>query len=148
MLKSLKKITTLLVAAACIATTVVPVASATELPASEFKAANIEFKHAAMDYAHPFADVNPRYEEAVSVLYAAEITNGKSPTEFGTYDNLTRGDAAVILARTLELDTQNVPDSGFTDLNTRVKGAVNALVAQELFRGLQKMIIDLSLSSY
>src|SRR4051812_47871628 len=85
-----------------------------------------------------FNDVNERYEEAVSFLYELEIIKGKSPTEFGTYESLTRGDAAIILANALGLDTENAPDAGFKDVNQREKGAVNALVATGIVSGYTK----------
>ena len=87
---------------------------------------------------HQFTDVNPSYEEAVSFLYEVEIINGTTPTSFGTNSNLTRGDAAVILANTLGLDTENAPSAGFTDLNSRVKGAVNALTEAGIVSGITK----------
>lgn len=87
---------------------------------------------------HQFTDVNPNYEEAVSFLYEFEIINGKTTTSFGTNLNLTRGDAAVILANTLGLDTENAASAGFTDLNTRVRGSVNALAAEGIIAGVSK----------
>lgn len=86
----------------------------------------------------PFTDVNERYTEAVNYLYKAGIVQGISPAEFGTYQNITRGDAAVIIARFIGLDTENAPDAGFTDLNPRVKGAVNALAAEGIVSGVTK----------
>jgi hypothetical protein len=69
---------------------------------------------------HPFTDVGPNYEEAVSFLYESEIINGISSTKFGTSQSLTRGDA------------------GFKDLNSRVKGSVNALAEIGVISGLTK----------
>ena len=66
------------------------------------------------------------------------LLKGKSPTEFGTYESLTRGDAAIILAKALELDTENAPDAGFKDVNQREKGAVNALVDALIVSGYTK----------
>jgi hypothetical protein len=85
---------------------------------------------------HPFTDVGPRYDEAVSYLYNYEIVNGKTSTSFGTHQNLTRGDAAVILANALGLDTENAEDAGFTDLFPRVEGAVNALAEAGIAAGI------------
>ena len=87
-------------------------------------------------FEHPFTDVNANYEEAVSFLYFFEFVNGVSETSFGIDQHLKRGDAAVILANTLGLDTENAPDAGFTDLNNRVKGAVNALYAEGIISGV------------
>lgn len=85
---------------------------------------------------YAFTDVNSRYAKAVDHLYSTEIIKGISPTEFGTYNNITRGDAAVIIAKFMGFDTENAPDAGFTDLNPRVKGAVNALAAKGIVAGV------------
>jgi hypothetical protein len=90
----------------------------------------------AYGWEHPFTDINSRYDEAVSFLYSTEIVKGKSSTTFGVYDNLTRGDAAVILANALGLDTDNVADQGFKDLFPRIEGAVNALAAEGIISGV------------
>ncbi|WP_075618758.1 S-layer homology domain-containing protein [Paenisporosarcina indica] len=87
---------------------------------------------------HKFIDVNPNYDEAVSFLYEFELIKGKTPTTFGTDLNLTRGDAAVILANVLGLDVKNAPDAGFKDLNSRVKGSVNALTKAGIISGITK----------
>lgn len=87
---------------------------------------------------HTFTDVGPSYDEAVSFLYEYEILNGKSATQFGTYQQLTRGDAAVILANAIGVDTETAPDAGFTDLNDRVRGAVNGLAEYEIVSGVTK----------
>ncbi|MED4885139.1 S-layer homology domain-containing protein [Bacillus smithii] len=90
----------------------------------------------------PFNDVNKNYEKAVSELYSKGIVKGVSKTEFGTYKSLKRGDAAVIIARALELDTKNAPDAGFKDVNSKIKGAVNALVAKGIISGVSKDKFD------
>lgn len=90
----------------------------------------------------PFGDVNQNYAEAVGALYSKGIVNGVSKTEFGTYQSLKRGDAAVIIARALELDTKNAPDAGFKDVNSNIKGAVNALVAKGIINGVSKDKFD------
>lgn len=110
------------------------IAGATILAGAAFPAA----ASAESAYILRFNDVNERYEEAVSFLYELEIIKGKSPTEFGTYESLTRGDAAIILANALELDTENAPDAGFKDVNQREKGAVNALVDALIVSGYTK----------
>lgn len=90
----------------------------------------------AEEASHPFTDVGERYTEAVSFLYEYEIIKGKTPTQFGTSQQLTRGDAAVILANAIGADTETAPDAGFTDLNTRVKGAVNGLAELGIVSGV------------
>ncbi|MGD6854708.1 S-layer homology domain-containing protein [Bacillus infantis] len=87
---------------------------------------------------HNFKDVSSNYDEAVTFFYLADIIKGKSDTEFGTNLNLTRGDAAVIMANALDLDTKNAPDAGFTDLIPRIEGAVNALAAEGIISGKDK----------
>lgn len=84
---------------------------------------------------HPFKDVMARYDESVSYFYNEGIIKGKSNTEFGTYDSLKRGDAAVILSGALGLDTKNAPDAGFKDVNNRIKAHVNALVKKGVIKG-------------
>jgi hypothetical protein len=90
----------------------------------------------------PFIDVNKNYAEAVGALYSKNIVKGVSKTEFGTYQSLKRGDAAVIIAKALELDTKNAPDAGFKDVNSKIKGAVNALVAKGIISGVSKDKFD------
>ena len=76
-----------------------------------------------------------RYDESVGYFYNEGIIKGKSNTEFGTYDSLKRGDAAVILSGALGLDTTSAPDAGFKDVNNRIKGHVNALVKEGVING-------------
>ncbi|RNF40833.1 S-layer homology domain-containing protein [Planococcus salinus] len=85
---------------------------------------------------HSFTDVGSTYDEAVSFLYELEIIKGKSPTQFGTHQQLTRGDAAVILANAIGVDVDGAPDAGFTDLNDRVRGAVNGLAEWGVVSGV------------
>ena len=82
-----------------------------------------------------FTDVNSNYKEAVDYLVNHNITNGMNATEFGTTQNIKRGDAAVFIARALGLNTANAKDQGFKDLNNRVKGAVNAIVQEGIASG-------------
>lgn len=85
---------------------------------------------------HMFSDVSGNYEEAVYALHDWGIVNGKSETTFGTNLNLTRGDAAVIMANALGLETENAPDAGFTDLIPRIEGSVNALAEAGIISGV------------
>ncbi|OCA85264.1 S-layer homology domain-containing protein [Pseudobacillus wudalianchiensis] len=87
---------------------------------------------------HSFTDVGRQYEDAISFLYELDVINGTSATRFGTNQTLTRGDAAVVLANMLMLDTENAPDAGFKDLNVRVKGSVNALAKVGIISGVTK----------
>ncbi|MFJ7977693.1 S-layer homology domain-containing protein [Peribacillus sp. NPDC096379] len=94
--------------------------------------------YAESDYepSYSFTDVGSRYAEAVDFLYATGIINGISKTKFGTDQNLTRGDAAVILADTLGLDTKNAKNAGFKDTFPRIAGSVNALVEAGIVSGV------------
>ena len=81
-----------------------------------------------------FTDVEAKYKDAVDFLVSKGI-NGTSATTFGTQLNIKRVDAAVFVAKALELDTKNAPDAGFTDVPARAKGAVNALKAAGITSG-------------
>ncbi|WP_338751877.1 5'-nucleotidase C-terminal domain-containing protein [Bacillus sp. FJAT-52991] len=74
-----------------------------------------------------FTDVSKDYKEAVDYLISNKITDGMTDTTFGTTLSIKRVDAAVMLAKALKLDTENVEDAGFTDVPARAKGYVNAL---------------------
>lgn len=82
-----------------------------------------------------FSDVSSNYKVAVDYLVANKIAQGTSDTTFGTTANITRGDAAVMIANALDLNTTTAPKSAFTDLNSRVEGAVNALNAAGIING-------------
>ncbi|WP_203363533.1 S-layer homology domain-containing protein [Bacillus sp. REN10] len=86
-------------------------------------------------FAAEFTDVNKNYKEAVDYLVANKIANGTTETTFGTDKTISRGDAAVMIANALQLDVEKAPESPLTDLNSRVKGAVNALYAAKIVGG-------------
>ncbi|RNF39970.1 S-layer homology domain-containing protein, partial [Planococcus salinus] len=55
----------------------------------------------------PFTDViGTRYDDAVAALVENEVTDGISATQFGTYQNIKRGDFARFLYRLAEEDTE------------------------------------------
>lgn len=85
--------------------------------------------------AQTFSDVSSTYQTAIKFLLEENIAAGVSSTEFGTTRNITRGDAAIMIANYLKLDTTASPDAGFTDLNTRVRPAINALFNQGIING-------------
>ena len=87
-----------------------------------------------MAFAASFTDVEDRYQDAVEFLVSKGI-KGTSDTTFGTQLNVKRVDAAVFVAKALELDTESAPDAGFTDVPNRAKGAVNALKAANITSG-------------
>ncbi|MCM3744118.1 S-layer homology domain-containing protein [Sporosarcina luteola] len=111
--KAYKKFVASAATATLVATAIVPVASA----ATDFK------------------DVSKSYEAAVNYLVENGIAKGTTETTFGTNSNISRGDAAVMIANALKLDTTSAPDAGFQDVNTRVAGAVNAIVEAKIASG-------------
>lgn len=87
---------------------------------------------------HPFVDVygaDERYNEAVNYLYEEGIVSGKTSTQFDLYSPISRGDAAVMIARALRLDTVYAPDAGFRDVPPRIQAYINALKAEGLVSG-------------
>lgn len=82
-----------------------------------------------------FSDVPARAAGAVNALKAAGILNGKTADRFGSYDSLTRGEIAIILQRAYSLEA-NGTSSQFTDVSTRYKAAVDALVANDITDGI------------
>ncbi|WP_186667829.1 S-layer homology domain-containing protein [Sporosarcina sp. BP05] len=89
-----------------------------------------------------FTDVSKNYKEAVDYLVANKIAGGTTDTTFGTTQNISRGDAAVMIANALKLDTANAKDAGFQDVNARVAGAVNAIVAEGIASGKTSTSFD------
>ena len=81
-----------------------------------------------------FTDVNDRYKDAVDYVVSKGV-NGLSDTQFGVQQNIKRVDAAVFIAKALELDGANSPDSGFTDVPARAAKSVNALKEAKLING-------------
>lgn len=123
--KSYRKFVATAATAALVASAVAPAASAASV--SQFK------------------DVASKYKDAVQFLLNAGAS-GTSETTFGTDQNLKRGDAAVLIAKVLGLDTTKAPDAGFTDLNTRIAGAVNALAAEGIISKSAKYNPDKTLT--
>lgn len=86
----------------------------------------------------PFTDIyttDERYVESLTYLYENGIVSGKTPTTFDLYTPMTRGNAAVMIAKSLLLDTAHAPDYGFTDIHARIKGSVNALAQKGYVSG-------------
>ena len=84
-----------------------------------------------------FIDVEDKYKEAVAFLFSKGI-KGITPTTFGTQKNITRVDAAVFVARALELDLNTAPNSGFKDVPKRAMKEVNALKEAGITNGKTK----------
>ncbi|MCI2255596.1 S8 family serine peptidase [Domibacillus sp. PGB-M46] len=74
-----------------------------------------------------FQDVPSFYAPAVEYLVRNQITQGLSQTEFGVQKDIIRADAAIWLAKELNLNTERAEESGFMDVPPRAAGAVNAL---------------------
>lgn len=83
-----------------------------------------------------FKDVNAasQYKEATDFLVAKGIKGFPDGT-FGISKNITRADAAVMLANVLELDIAAASSAGFTDLNPRIEKHINALYAAGITKG-------------
>ncbi|WP_052461886.1 S-layer homology domain-containing protein [Sporosarcina koreensis] len=82
-----------------------------------------------------FTDVPKRGALAINSLKEAGVISGKTTTKFGFEDNVTRGEAALMLQKAFDLkagDTNNE----FTDVSERYKNAVNALVAHKVTNGI------------
>ncbi|MCM3636534.1 S-layer homology domain-containing protein [Sporosarcina luteola] len=111
--KAYKKFVATAATATLVATAIVPVASA----------------------ATSFKDVSKDYQDAVNYLVENGIAQGTTETTFGTSNNISRGDAAVMIANALKLNTATAKDAGFQDVNARVAGAVNAIVEAGIASG-------------
>ena len=88
-----------------------------------------------------FTDVTERYSEAIDFLLS-KGANGFSDSYFGVSEEIKRIDAAILTAKVLGLDTENAPDSGFTDVPARGVKAVNALKAAGITSGKTKTTFD------
>lgn len=90
--------------------------------------------------ARSFTDVAPQYEK--SVQYMTDLgVNGYSATEFGIHRTISRGDAAVYIARALNLWNEQAKDAGFRDIPKHRKDvqiAVNSLFEKGVMNGVSK----------
>ncbi len=118
--KSYRKFVASAATATLVATALVPVASA-----------------APANTSATFTDVAPQYLEAVNHLVDSKITVGKTPTQFGTYDNITRVDAAVWIAKAVlgEGEIANAIPSDFSDVRDNAKNYVDALKEHGILNG-------------
>ncbi|MCP3761432.1 S-layer homology domain-containing protein [Domibacillus sp. A3M-37] len=82
-----------------------------------------------------FTDVSDRYKEAVDYLVNNKITLGLTETSFGTEQSIKRVDAAVMIAKALEIEISDRADSGFSDVPARAKLYVDALKAEGIING-------------
>ncbi|WP_195913973.1 S-layer homology domain-containing protein [Planomicrobium sp. YIM 101495] len=82
-----------------------------------------------------FSDVPTRGALAINSLKDAGVTNGKTPTQFGFNDNITRGEAAIFFANAFKLKADEDTTVGFTDVSDRYMDAVEKLVANGVTSG-------------
>jgi lysophospholipase L1-like esterase len=80
----------------------------------------------SMTIKNPFTDATARYAEPVRVLHGAGIIKGINGTKFGTNDNITRGQFAMLMYRIFEQERKlrSEEKSGFVafgDSNTQGK---------------------------
>lgn len=83
-----------------------------------------------------FSDVGDRYTEAVDYVVSNNIANGLSETQFGVSASITRGDAAIMIAKAAGLMDEKAPASGFSDVPARGAIAVNSLKAAGIISGV------------
>lgn len=115
--KSYKKFVATAATATIVASAVVPAAFAAEV------------KPAA------FTDVPASYTDAVSFLIERNFAVGLEETKFGISAQITRGDAAIIIASAAGLMDENAKASGFSDVPKRGAIAVNSLKAKGVVNG-------------
>lgn len=82
-----------------------------------------------------FSDVPKRGALAINSLKAAGVISGKTATKFGFEDNVTRGEAALMLQKAFKLEAGETKNS-FTDVSDRYDAAVDALVANKVTSGI------------
>ncbi|RJE85078.1 DUF1533 domain-containing protein [Paenibacillus sp. 1011MAR3C5] len=86
-----------------------------------------------------FSDIEPgsEYEEALASLVQQEIIFGYSDGTYRTSEKLNREQAAVILARALQLNLEAVDDPNFQDVNESSKyyKSIAAIVSAGIFQG-------------
>ncbi|MGM0843321.1 MAG: S-layer homology domain-containing protein [Bacillota bacterium] len=80
-----------------------------------------------------FKDVPARAITSVNILKNKGIINGKTSTNFGSDDTLTRGEMAIILSRAYHFTGE--ADLPFIDVNSRYSEYVRALIANGITQG-------------
>lgn len=114
--KNFKKFTVVGATAAMVASAVVPAA-----------AADVNVKN--------FTDVSKNYTAAVTYLVENGLSNGLTSSKYGIDTEVKRGDAAIILAKALGLQSKTAPASGFTDVPDRAALSINALKEAGIVKG-------------
>lgn len=88
---------------------------------------------------HPFKDVPERAKSIITQLYQLKVMNGKTSTLFGSEAEITRGEAAILIAKSFnsmikEYDTADV-SKNFTDVTGRYVDSVNLLASVGVVSG-------------
>ncbi|MGE6368822.1 S-layer homology domain-containing protein [Planococcus kocurii] len=83
-----------------------------------------------------FTDVGDRYTDAVDYVVSNNIANGLTATQFGVSASITRGDAAIMIAKATGMMDEKAPASGFSDVPKRGAIAVNSLKAAGIISGV------------
>lgn len=82
-----------------------------------------------------FKDTAGRYQSAVTYLTDRGVANGLSKNEFGVQQNIKRVDAAIWLAKILNLNMADNDATPYKDVPIRAWGAVNALKKKNIVNG-------------
>ena len=82
-----------------------------------------------------FSDVGASYEAAVNFVIANNIAKGLSETQFGVQSQIKRGDVAIMIANAANLNNEDAPSAGFTDVPKRGALAINSLKAAGVVNG-------------
>ncbi|OLN24117.1 hypothetical protein BTO30_01505 [Domibacillus antri] len=82
-----------------------------------------------------FSDVSAQYEEAVQYAVDQNIASGLGNGAFGVGQRIKRVDAAVMLAKALNLDIESAPAVPFEDVPARAQKAVSALAEAGVVSG-------------
>ncbi len=88
-----------------------------------------------------FKDVGGQYNEAVQFLVSKGV-QGVTSSTFGIHDQIKRVDAAVILAKVLDLPLKNGEKSSFSDVPKRATAYVNALTEAGITQGKTASTFD------
>lgn len=115
--KSYKKFVATAATATLVATAVVPAAFASDVETAAF------------------TDVPKSYEDAINFVVTNNISKGLTETKYGINTEITRGNAAIIIANAAGLNNPDAPSAGFTDVPTRGALAVNSLKAAGIVDG-------------
>jgi len=106
----------------------------TRLDAAVMIAKVLGFNESSTTPSAGFTDVPDNRAWAVDALFKAGVINGKTATSFGSYQNMTRGEMAIVLSSAYKLSasSDSIP---FTDVNPRYVSAVAALVEAKITNG-------------